>query len=173
MFTDVVGYSAASSLDEAKALKMLDEHRKVLEGIFPRFGGTVVKTIGDGYLVEFPSAVEAVNCAVQAQKGLGEANASRNVGDKISVRIGIHVGDVVHSEGDILGDAVNVAARIQPLAEPGGICLTRQVVDQVQGKVEFRIVRLGVRELKNIRHPVELFRVELSERMTAPGGSGA
>lgn len=170
MFTDVVGYSAASSLDEAKALRMLDEHRKVLEGIFPRFGGTVVKTIGDGYLVEFPSAVEAANCAVQAQKGLTEANTNKNERDKISVRIGIHVGDVVHSGGDILGDAVNVAARIQPLAEPGGICLSRQVVDQIQGKVDFRIERLGVRELKNIRYPVELFKVDLSERASAQAG---
>jgi TolB-like protein/Flp pilus assembly protein TadD len=169
MFTDIVGYSAASSKDEAKALRMLRDHRKMLEGVFPKFGGTVVKTMGDGYLVEFPSAVEAVNCAVEAQKELTEANTGRDEGDKVSIRIGIHVGDVVHSGGDILGDAVNVAARIQPLADPGGICLTRQVMDQIRGKVSFRIVRLGVRELKNISYPVEVFKVIVSGSMSAQG----
>lgn len=170
MFTDVVGYSAASSQDEARALRMLEQHRKVLEEVFPKFGGTVVKTMGDGYLVEFLSAVEAVNCAVQVQTNLTEFNAARSERERVSVRIGIHVGDIVHSPGDILGDAVNVAARVQTLAEPGGICLTRQVVDQVQGKVDFQMVALGVRELKNIRYPVEVFKVDTSTVALGKGG---
>jgi TolB-like protein/Tfp pilus assembly protein PilF len=162
MFTDVVGYSSVSSMDERRALKLLDEHRRVLQAVFPRYGGTVVKTLGDGYLVEFSSAVEAVNCAVDVQAELRKFNSERPEDERVMVRIGIHVGDVVHSAGDVLGDAVNVAARVQPMAEPGGICLTRQVVDQVERKVNHRITKLGTRELKNIRYPVELYKVEVS-----------
>jgi TolB-like protein/Tfp pilus assembly protein PilF len=164
MFTDVVGYSSISSQDEGRALKLLDEHRKVLQGVFPKFGGVVVKTMGDGFLVEFASAVEAVNCAVEAHKGLDGFNQGRGEDDKIMIRIGIHVGDVVHSAGDVLGDAVNVAARVQPFADVGGICVTKQVVDQVERKVEYRFVKMGMRELKNIRYSVELYKVEV------PGG---
>jgi adenylate cyclase len=160
MFTDVVGYSAITSQDEGRALRLLDEHRKILQVVFPKYGGTVVKTMGDGYLVEFASAVEAVNCAVEAQGELKKSNQNRPAADRILVRIGIHVGDVVHSAGDVLGDAVNVAARLQPLADPGGICVTRQVVDQVERKVGVRFVKTGPRELKNIRYPVELYKVE-------------
>jgi adenylate cyclase len=161
MFTDLVGYSSITSLDEGRALKMLEDHRSLLQPIFEKHQGTVVKTMGDGFLVEFASAVEAVNCAVQAQSEIRQVNRQRRENERVLARIGIHVGDIVHSSGDILGDAVNVAARLQPLATAGGICVTRQVVDQVQGRVHYKLNRLGVRELKNIRHPVELFTVEV------------
>ncbi len=160
MFTDLVGYSSMTSVDERRALRLLEEHRGLLQGAFDSHRGRVVKTMGDGFLVEFPSAVEAVECALQAQGNVRRFNEKQGPGDKISVRIGIHVGDVVHSEGDILGDAVNVASRLQPLAEPGGICVTRQVVDQVERKVDCRFVKIGTRELKNIRYPVEVYKVE-------------
>jgi len=161
MFTDVVGFSSISSMDEKKALKLLEEHRKVLQSVFPKHGGNVVKTIGDGYLVEFASAVEAVECAVEAQKEMARHNAKRKEDERVQIRIGVHVGDVVHSGGDILGDAVNVAARLQPLADAGGICLTKQVVDQVRGKLAYGMVSAGVRELKNIRYPVEVYKVDM------------
>ena len=166
MFTDLVGYSSMTSQDEGRALKQLEDHRSLLQPIFGNYHGTVVKTIGDGFLVEFASAVEAVNCAVKAQDEMRQVNERRSQDERVLVRIGIHVGDVVHSHGDILGDAVNVAARLQPLAAAGGICVTRQVVDQMQGKVNYKMTRLGVRELKNIRHPVELFTVEVPKRLT-------
>lgn len=176
MFTDVVGYTSMSSKDEGAALELLGKYRSALEAVFPKFEGRVVKTMGDGFLVEFASAVEAVNCAVEAQKEMGKLNSATPEGEKISVRIGIHVGDVVHSGDDVLGDAVNVASRVEPVAEPGGICVTRQVVDQVQGKVRWRISSMGVRELKNLPNPVEVFAVETAvaplrvERRDRAGG---
>ena len=171
MFTDLVGYSSITSLDEEKALKLLGEHRQILQSVFEKYEGRVVKTMGDGFLVEFASAVEAVNCAVQAQTQIRNLNEDRRQDHKILVRIGIHVGDIVHSNGDILGDAVNVASRLQPLAEAGGICLTRQAVDQIERKVNYKIVKLGARELKNIRYPVELYKVEVPTGLSQSGES--
>ena len=121
MFTDLVGYSSLTSLDEGQALKLLEDHRSLLQPIFAKYQGKVVKTMGDGFLVEFASVVEAVNCAVQAQDEMRQVNERRSENERVHARIGIHVGDVVHSGGDILGDAVNVAARLQPLAAAGGI----------------------------------------------------
>jgi len=166
MFTDLVGYSSLTSLNEGHALKLLEDHRSLLQPIFAKYQGKVVKTMGDGFLVEFASVVEAVNCAVQAQDEMRQVNERRSENERVHARIGIHVGDVVHSGGDILGDAVNVAARLQPLATAGGICVTRQVIDQVQGRVQYKMNRLGVRELKNIRHPVELYTVEVPKGLT-------
>jgi adenylate cyclase len=171
MFTDLVGYSSMTSLDERRALRLLEEHRGLLQRAFESRRGRVVKTMGDGFLVEFPSAVEAVECALQAQGDVRGFNEKQRPGDKISVRIGIHVGDVVHSEGDILGDAVNVASRLQSLAEPGGVCVTRQVVDQVERKVDCKFVKIGARELKNIRYPVEVYKVEGRGERSVPSES--
>jgi TolB-like protein/Tfp pilus assembly protein PilF len=166
MFTDVVGYSSITSQDENRALRMLDEHKGVLQSVFPRYGGRVVKTMGDAFLVEFASAVEAVNCAVELQKEIARFNSDRSPSDRVLIRIGIHVGDIVHSDGDVLGDAVNVAARVEPLAEPGGICVTRQVIDQVERKVDHKMVKMGMRELKNIPAPVEIFRIVVPSEMS-------
>ena len=161
MFTDIVGYSAMAGRDEGATLALLADHKRLMEGVFSKYNGRVVKSTGDGFLVEFASAVEAVNCAVEAQMAMGKPGSG---GDgKMSIRIGIHVGDVVHSGGDVLGDAVNVAARVQPLADPGGICVTRQVVDQVERKVPSRMVKMGMRDLKNIQYPVEVYKVEVSQ----------
>src|SRR5438876_2163374 len=166
MFTDLVGYSSMTSLNEGFALKLLEDHRSLLQPIFGKHGGTVVKTVGDGFLVEFPSAVESVNCAVEVQREMQRFNEQRMRNERVLLRIGIHVGDVVHSGGDILGDAVNVAARIQSLAVAGGICITRQVVDQLERKSDYKMTGLGPRELKNIRHPVELYTVEVPKGLT-------
>ncbi len=163
MFTDVVGYTTMSSRDEGTALELLRRYRSLLNSVFPRYDGRVVKTMGDGFLVEFASAVEAVNCAVELQNEMSRFNASLTGDQRIMVRVGIHVGDVVHSGEDVLGDAVNVASRVGPQAEPGGVCVTRQVVDQVEGKVKWRMERMGARELKNLPNPVELFAVRTGE----------
>jgi adenylate cyclase len=159
MFTDVVGYTSMSSRDESAALELLRSYRGLLTSVFPKYEGRVVKTMGDGFLVEFASAVEAVNCAVELQKEMGRLNSTLPDDRKIMVRVGIHVGDVVHSGEDLLGDAVNVASRVEPLAEPGGICVTRQVVDQVEGKVQWRLLSVGMHELRNLPNPVEIFTV--------------
>src|SRR2546427_11343186 len=121
---------------------MLAEHNRLLRSVFPKYNGREVKTIGDSFLVEFSSALEAVRCAVAMQQDIHERNLSLPTEDGIGLRIGIHVGDVIHSGGDILGDAVNVSSRIQPLAETGGICISEQVYDQVRNKVEFPFQRV-------------------------------
>jgi adenylate cyclase len=138
---------------------VLERHNRLLRPAFAEFHGREVKTIGDAFLVEFGSALEAVQCAVRIQSALHEFNAASPDAWRIRVRIGIHVGDVVPAEGDVLGDAVNIASRIEPLAEPEGICLTQQVFDQVQHKVTAPLVRLPAVALKNIRLPVPVYRV--------------
>ncbi|MGA8542234.1 MAG: adenylate/guanylate cyclase domain-containing protein [Thermoplasmata archaeon] len=159
MFTDMVGYSALVQADEGAALEVLQRHNRVLRPLFAQFDGREVKTVGDAFLVEFGSALDAVRCALEIQRSLHEYNASAPKEWKIQIRIGVHVGDVVQSGEDVLGDAVNIASRIQALAEPGGVCLTQQVVDQVQNKISVPFVRLPAAPLKNIRLPVTVYRV--------------
>ncbi len=161
MFTDLVGYSSATSLDEELALKLLEEQGNLLQPLISKHGGTLVKSMGDGFLVEFASAVEAVKCAIQAQKSVRMLNERRRQDARILLRIGIHVGDVVHIGADILGDVVNVAARVQRLAGTGGICVTKQVVDLVEGMIRHKMIRLGNRGLRNIWDPVEIYEVQL------------
>jgi TolB-like protein/Flp pilus assembly protein TadD len=159
MFTDVVGYSATTQKNESLALLLLEEYRSVARRSFLRHGGREVKTIGDAFLVEFPSALGAVNCAIEIQKELQVRNESVPEDRKISIRIGIHLGDVIHKQDDVYGDAVNVAARIEPFAEPGGICVSQQVYDHIRGRVDIRFSSLGNKALKNIKTPIDLYRV--------------
>ena len=161
MFTDMVGYSALTHEDEALSLSLLQQHRHLLRPLFPNYGGREIKTTGDGFLVEYVSALQAVECAVAMQQALADQNETTPDHEQIRIRIGIHLGDVVGREGDVYGDGVNIAARIEPLAEPGGICISQQVYDHVRGKVEEPLVRLGTGELKNIQIPVEIYRVAL------------
>src|SRR5216683_4415295 len=147
MFTDMVGYSALAQSDDKLALELLEQHRQLLREIFPRFNGTEVKTIGDAFLVEFQSALEAAQCAMAIQRALAKRNADAPAERQIQVRIGVHIGDVVHRGGDVYGDGVNIASRIEPLASAGGICLTQQVFDQVQNKIETPMLKLGAGEL--------------------------
>jgi class 3 adenylate cyclase len=159
MFTDMVGYSALTQKNETLALKLLEEHRRLLRPLFRQHDGSEIKTIGDAFLIEFTSALDAVRCAVEIQKVLAEHNASSREGVKIQIRIGLHLGDVVYRENDVLGDGVNVASRIEPLAKPGGICLSQQVYDQVHNKFTGRFVRLGAVDLKNIQAPLNIYRL--------------
>jgi adenylate cyclase len=161
MFTDMVGYTALAQADEASALAVLERHNRILRSSFPKFRGREVKTVGDAFLLEFESALDATKCALELQRSLHDYNTSAPDGWQIRVRIGIHVGDVEESGGDVLGDAVNLAARIQPRAEPGGICLSQQVYDQVANKLGAAMVRLPPVALKNVRTPMVLYRVAL------------
>src|SRR6267143_3744352 len=170
-FIDLVGYTQLSQRDEESSLRMLEEYRKTLRPIFARHNGSEVKTIGDGFLVEFASALEAVRCAFDLQQALHDLNSGRSSEKKFSARVGIHVGDVVHSQSDIYGDAVNIASRIEPLAEPGGICISKAVEAQVRNKFDFPITSMGLRTLKNVDVPMEVFKVALPwdhESMDAP-----
>lgn len=159
MFTDMVGYSALTQKDEKLALRILEEHRAIVRPLLTKHGGREIKTIGDAFLVEFSSALAATSCAIEIQKTLFERAESHPDGDPIRLRIGLHVGDIIYKEKDVFGDGVNIAARIEPLAEPGGICLSEDVARQIQNKVDYALVRLGKGELKNINLPVDIYRI--------------
>ncbi len=161
MFTDMVGYSALAQRNEALALELLEEHRRVVRGLLPRHGGREVKTTGDGFLLEFPSALAAVQGAVEIQSALHERNQVSPPERQLRIRIGIHVGDVVMRDGDIHGDGVNIAARIEPLAAAGGICVSEDVERQVRNKLPQMLTALGPAELKNIVLPVVVHRVTM------------
>src|SRR5436305_3078106 len=161
MFTDMVGYSALSQRDEKLAQELLEEHRRLLREIFPRFNGTEIKTIGDAFLVEFNSALEAAQCAIAIQRALAKRNADAPAERQIQVKIGIHIGDVVHRGGDIYGDGVNIASRIEPLAGAGGICVSMDVERQIRNALEARFEKLAPSELKNISVAMDLFRIVL------------
>jgi adenylate cyclase len=166
-FIDVVGYTLLSQRDEESALKLLEEYRGLLRPIFAKHGGKEVKTMGDGFLVESASALEAVRCAFEVQQVLHDLNSTRPSEKRILARVGIHVGDVIHAQNDIYGDAVNIASRIEPLAEPGGICISEQVFAQIRNRFEFPLPPLGSQNLKNVETPVQVYRISLPWNQTA------
>ena len=162
MFTDIVGYSALAQKNEALALKLLEEHRQLLRTLFRKHEGTEIKTIGDAFLVEFTSTLEAICCAAEIQEALKDYDAAASGQSvKIQSRIGLHMGDVVYRENDVFGDGVNIASRIEPLAKPGGICLSQQVYDQVHNKFAGKFIKLGAVTLKNIQTPLNVYRLLL------------
>src|SRR6201981_2786071 len=171
MFTDMVGYRALSQRDDKVALELLEEHRQLLREIFPRFNGTEIKTMGDAFLVEFNSALEAAQCAIEIQRALAKRNADIPPDRRIEVRIGIHIGDVVHRAGDVYGDGVNIASRIEQLANAGGVCVSMDVERQIRNAIKTRFEKLPPTELKNISVPMDLFRIVLPwERPGTPVG---
>ena len=159
MFTDMVDYTSISEKNEELALTLLEDHRQLLRPVFARHGGREVKTVGDGFLVEFPSALEAVRCGLEIQQLMYRRNQGVTSEKKILLRVAVHLGDVEHWDGDVYGDAVNIASRIQSLTDPGGICITQQVYDHVRKNEEFRMVALGQNRLKNVQTPTEVYRV--------------
>ena len=165
MFTDIVGYTALTQRNEKQALQLLEAQWKLIRPVVSRYRGREIKTMGDGSLVEFDSALDAAECAGEIQKVLGEYN--RGARDKILVRIGVHVGDVVHKGEDVYGDAVNIASRIMPLAEEGGAIISEQVYSQVRNKTLYRLEKLPAHRLKNVQYPVEVYRL----RLPLEGGS--
>ncbi len=160
VFTDIVGYTQLSQTDEPAALRLLQEHDRLLRPILDIHGGRRVKSMGDGMLIEFPNALAAVECGVDFQRHVHERNA-RAGSPPLRLRIGIHVGDVQRRGSDILGDAVNIASRIEPLADPGGICLTEQAVDLVRHRVAYPLEGLGAKNLKGVREAVGVYRLVL------------
>jgi adenylate cyclase len=159
MFTDMVNFTVLTQRNEALAMELLEEHRGLIRALLTKYNGREVDTIGDAFLVEFASSLDAVKCAVEIQSALKEANEKRPEEEKIWIRIGIHLGDVIHMGPKIAGDAVNIASRIEPLAQPGGICVTAQVYASVLNKLQYEFQSLGSPVLKNVSTPIEVFRV--------------
>jgi adenylate cyclase len=173
VFTDVVGFTAATQADEAATLGRLREQEGLVRPIIAAYGGREVKSTGDGFLIEFGSALKATECAAEILSRLRARNSTAH-GAPIELRIGIHVGDVEQHDGDIFGDAVNVASRIVSIAEPGGVCLTGQVYDHVRGRVPYPLERLEPRPLKGIRDPIDVYNLVLPwmERQPPPTPDG-
>jgi len=169
MFTDIVGYSSLTQKNERLALELLEEHRGIVRPIVARHNGHEIKTIGDAFLIEFPSALEATECAVEVQRSLHDHNQQSSEARRVHIRIGIHLGDVIRQQNDVLGDAVNIASRIEPLAEPDGVCISEQVYDQVRNKIAYPTENLGPRQLKNIEYPIDLHRIIWTKDNVASG----
>jgi TolB-like protein/class 3 adenylate cyclase/lipopolysaccharide biosynthesis regulator YciM len=161
MFTDMVGYSALTQKNESLAVELLEEHRIILRSLFGKYHGQEIDTVGDAFFVEFTNALEAVHCAIAIQQKLYERCQDFPRERWINVRIGIHAGDVIHKDHQVLGDCVNIAARMEPLAEPGGICLSEDVARQIYNKIDLPIKSLGKGELKNIKLPIKIYKVVL------------
>ena len=161
---DVAGYSRLMGADEEGTLAALKQLRsKLADPKIEEHHGRIVKTTGDGLLVEFPSVVDAVRCAVEVQCEMAECNIGVPVEKRIEFRIGINVGDIIIDGDDIFGDGVNVAARLEALAEPGGICVSRAVHDQVRDKLDIAFEDRGKQQVKNIASPVHFYRIPISE----------
>lgn len=163
MFLDMVRYSALMSKDEAQAMENVKELKKVLQAATSSFGGRIVKYLGDGFLLEFPTAIAAVSCAKQVLAALNTRNHVRPSQEHIDVRVAIQLGDVVEEKGDLFGDAVNIAARLQPLCDPNGIAMTEMVYVQVCNQIVLKGAFTPPRKLKNIPNRLKVFQ-------TAPEG---
>src|ERR1700747_506754 len=170
---DVAGYSRLMGLDEVGTARTLREHRKVTDALVAKHGGRLVKTTGDGVLLEFPSVVDAVECAVAVQEVMAQRNEGVPVDRRMLFRLGINLGDILIEGDDILGDGVNIAARLEVIAEPGGICISSSAYEQVQGKVNVEFADMGEQRLKNIDRPVRVYAAKAKSHlgMVAPSGS--
>ena len=168
LVSDVVGYSRLAGADEDRILARLRTLRSdLIDPTIAVHHGRIVKRTGDGAIVEFRSVVDAVNCAIEVQRAMVERNAEVAPEKRIDFRIGIHLGDVVEeSDGDLMGDGVNIAARLEGLAEPGGICLTEDAYRQVKARLDVRVADLGLRQLKNIADPIRVYAVRVGEAVT-------
>lgn len=161
MLTDMVGYTGSMERDEQRTYAKLLEHNKIVRVEIAKHRGREIKTIGDAFLVIYRSALDAVNCAIAIQRALAECNLAKDGTDKILIRIGVHLGEVMITANDVFGDGVNIAARIEPLAEPGGICVTGEVFALVRKKIELKFERLEGVQLKNIAIAPDIYRIEM------------
>ncbi len=158
---DVAGYSRLVAEDEEETLRRLASYRSVMDDFIARAGGRIFNTAGDAVLAEFSSAVEAVRCAIDIQESLRTRNLAYPASRQMSFRIGITIGDVVERDGDLLGDGVNIAARLEGIAPVGGICISRAVHEQVANKLSVHFADIGEQQVKNIPTPVHAFHVEM------------
>src|SRR5262245_11819327 len=156
---DIAGYSRLMHEDEPATVRDLKAHQSVILPLIGRHGGRVIDTAGDGILAEFPSVIGATECAVEIQTVMADRNERVPEGRRMRFRIGINLGDVIHDENRIYGDGINIAARLEGIAEPGGICISRQVFDQVNRSLKANFQALGPRTFKNIAHPVDVFAI--------------
>jgi adenylate cyclase len=162
---DVAGYSRLMGADEEGTLSRLNAHRReFLDPKIAEHRGRIVKRTGDGILIEFASAVDATRCAVEIQHGMIKRNGPLPQDKRIELRIGIHVGDIIIEEGDIFGDGVNIAARLEGIAQPGGICISDDAYRQVRGKLDASFEDGGEQELKNIARPVRVYWLRAKEK---------
>ena len=158
---DIAGYSRLVAEDEEETLRRLGSYRQVTDDFIAKCGGRIFNTAGDAVLAEFPSAVEAVRCAIDIQESLRTRNMAYPPSRQMAFRIGITIGDVVERDGDLLGDGVNIAARLEGLAEVGGICVSRAVHEQVANKLSVQFADIGEQEVKNIPNPVHAYMVAM------------
>jgi TolB-like protein len=159
---DIAGYSTLMGADEARAVRDLKGHQAVVLPMVAEFGGRVIDTAGDGILAEFPSVVNAVKCAVAIQSKMAERNSAIEAECRMQFRVGINIGDVVYDEVRIYGDGINVAARLEGIAEPGGICISSKVYEEINGRIELAFEDIGEQQLKNIARKVRVYRVRLN-----------
>ena len=159
MFTDIVGYSKIMSTNEKIGLELLDSQSELVLPIIKNFNGKILKQMGDAFFVDFSSSINAIECSVEIQKALKDYNYSKDSGEKLLLRIGLHIGDVFIKEGDLFGEGINVAARLEPLAEPGGICMSQAFYDSVKVKSDFSAVRIGDVALKNILSKYTIYKI--------------
>lgn len=160
MFTDMVGSTAAAQANETEALKLRDEQAGLVRPLFAAHQGREIKSMGDGFLAEFDSALRAVQCAIDIQQHLHERNSQLGVAP-IQLRVGIHLGDVEQRETDIFGDAVNIASRIEPLSPPGGICISGEVFSQIRNKIPNQLEKMPSTSLKGLQGPIDIYRIVL------------
>ena len=157
MFTDIQDFTKRMSAQEHLGMELIRQHNEIMDDVIRKHNGTLVKNIGDAYLIDFGSAVNAVEAAVEAQNQFAECNKEKTQLDEILVRISIHLGDVVMQGKDLFGDGVNIASRLQSITPPGGICISREVFAHVKTKTAFHCVAIGTHELKGIPDPVGTF----------------
>jgi len=168
MYTDMVGYTTLGQRNESLSLALVEEQRKLIRPILARHNGREVKTMGDAFLVKFPNALDAVRCAYDIQRTVREYNVPIPSDRRIHLRIGVHLGDVVEFQGDISGDAVNIASRIYPLADDGGVCITRPVYESMHNKFEMPFASIGMKSLKNVSERMEVYKMAIPWEQSAP-----
>jgi class 3 adenylate cyclase len=178
MFTDIVGYSKQMGANEAAMVKKLNIHNEIMRNQIVRNRGTVIKTIGDAFMVRFRSAESGVQCAMDCQKAIGDYNKGKPADDQFHIRIGLHMGEVIHTGTDVFGEGVNIAARIEPKADPDGIAVSDVIANAARNKVPAHFSSIGRLPMKNIANPPELFKVfpleeSSAQKVTKTGGAAA